>query len=210
MGTSVVTPIYFSLHSGHFLSSLRNRAMSRSGQPIPWYSYSAVDFLGHRNYEGRAILEFGAGQSTLFWAKRCGKMLALEGDPGWFKELSAKIPSHVTLKLVSLENRSRCVKEVQEKLREYGGKFDLVIIDGLYREEMAKLSIHCVNKGGAIVVDDTEGYGFFETLRDSGFQRIDFFGHAPGVLLPHCTSIYFKEGCFLFDASVPIPDIAFE
>lgn len=206
VGTSLVTPVYFSFRSGHFLSSIRNKASDRTGEPIPWYSYPAVDFLKHRDYGGRTVLEFGGGQSTLFWAKRCRKVLSFEGDPVWHKELKAKIPSHVDLKLVSVKNPSVCLKEVREKLREDGcGKFDLIIIDGLYRRELAELSVDWVGPGGAIIADNSEGYGFFEVFKDSDFQRVDFFGHAPGVLLPHTTSIYFKGECFLFKASIQIP-----
>ncbi len=209
VGTSLITPLYFSVHSGHFLSSMKGRAVNRSGQPIPWYSYPAIDFLSQRRYEHRTVLEFGAGHSTLFWAKRCSKVLAFESDPGWLKELSTKVPPHVDLQQVSPESPSRCVEGVRETLRERGdGKFDLIVIDGLYRQEMAELSRHWVNPTGAIIVDDAEGYGCFEAFKDSDFQRVDFFGHTPGVLLPHCTSIYFRQGCFLFDPAIPIHDVA--
>lgn len=211
IGISLATPIYFSLHSGHWLSSIKNRAVDRRGRPIPWYSYPAIDFLSQRSYADRTILEFGAGQSTLFWAKRCSKVLAFEGDVAWFRKLVSQAPPNVDLKPVSLGDPNRCLEEIQKKLSESDyGKFDLIVIDGLYRREVAELSMHWVKPTGAIVVDNAEGYGFFEAFKGKGFQRVDFFGHAPGILLPHCTSIYFKASCFLFDASIGIPDIAFE
>jgi hypothetical protein len=27
---------------------------------------------------------------------------------------------------------------------------------------------------------------------------VDFYGHAPGVILPHCTSVFFKGSAFVF------------
>jgi hypothetical protein len=44
---------------------------------------------------------------------------------------------------------------------------------------------------------------FYSGFRDSGLSRVDFYGNAPGVVLPHCTSIYFRA-TFVFDPSVPI------
>lgn len=73
---------------------------------------------------------------------------------------------------------------------------------------MIEIACEVVSESGAIVCDNAEGYGFFEGFRDRGFQRVDFFGHAPGVNLPHCTSIFFKPGAFLFDSGFPILVIA--
>ncbi len=211
IGTSVATPIYFSRHSGHFLSSMKNRSVDRTGEPIPWYSYPAIDFLNQRNHSHRSVLEFGAGCSTLFWAKRCGKVLAFEGNPRWFHELNAKLPSNVDLKAISVDSRGRWLRQVEEVLRQGGyGKFDLVVIDGLHRKDLARLSTQWVHHEGAVVADDAESWGCCESFKDLGFQRVDFFGHAPATFLPHCTSIYFKEGCYLFDSSVPIPDLVFK
>lgn len=204
----MATPVYFSRRSGHFLSCMKNRAVNQEGEPIPWYSYPAVDFLRSRDHSGRSVLEFGAGYSTLFWAKQCRKVVAFEGDPRWLKELEAKIPPGAELRAISQESPGRCLQEAQEKLADGGyGKFDLVIIDGLHRERLVELSARWVSPGGAIITDNTESYGFLDAFQGIGFQRIDFFGHAPGVLLPHCTSVHFKEGCYLFDPASPVPDI---
>jgi hypothetical protein len=27
---------------------------------------------------------------------------------------------------------------------------------------------------------------------------VDFYGHAPGVILPHCTAVFFKGRAFVF------------
>ena len=56
----------------------------------------------------------------------------------------------------------------------------------------------------------TESYGFYKATRKLDIERIDFFGHSPGVILPHCTPSYFRNHCFLFDAKYKIPDMATE
>ena len=67
-----------------------------------------------------------------------------------------------------------------------------------------------VTDTGIIICDNAEGYGFYEGFRGRGFHRVDFFGNAPGVVLPHCTSIFFRPGSFVFDPKYPIPVIARE
>ena len=57
------------------------RAVDKKGDPIPWYTYPAIDFLLLRDYRDKNILEFGSGQSTLWWAARAKFVLSLEEDP---------------------------------------------------------------------------------------------------------------------------------
>ena len=41
--------------------------------------------------------------------------------------------------------------------------------------------------------------GSLKLMKEKKFCRIDFFGYAPGVIIPHSTSIFFKENSFIFD-----------
>jgi len=65
LSTALVTPVIFAVATGHFKSSIRRRAVTRGGQPIPWYTYPCIDFLATRKLADLRILEAGAGQSTL-------------------------------------------------------------------------------------------------------------------------------------------------
>jgi len=89
-------------------------------------------------------------------------------------------------------------------------KFDVVIIDGMFRVEMINIALQYVSEGGCIIFDDSEGYKLPLRFKDSGLQRIDFYGNCPGVILPHCTSILLKQNCFIIDGSFPIENIATE
>lgn len=83
--------------------------------------------------------------------------------------------------------------------------FDIVIIDGLFREQMIDIACKVVSPNGAIICDNAEGYGFYDGFKNRRLNRVDFFGHAPGVILPHCTSIFFTNNCFLFNAHNKVP-----
>jgi len=186
-------------------------AVSKSGDPLPWYTYPSIDFLKYRSYNDRTILEFGAGQSTFWWAQRAKRVVSLEGDEVWFQKLKPHVSSNVELHLVPVDKPRACIEAVNrilDSLSEF--RFDVIVIDGLWRYEMIDIAIRVVSDTGIIVCDNAEGYGFFDGFRSRGFQRVDFFGNAPGVVLPHCTSIFFRPGSFVFDSEYPIPVIAKE
>jgi hypothetical protein len=53
--TAVITPVDFAFRSGHARSSFANRAVTAGGQPLPWYTYPAIDFLQARDFSDRTI-----------------------------------------------------------------------------------------------------------------------------------------------------------
>ena len=85
LATAILTPVHFSVRTGHFRSSLRRRAADSEGNSIPWYTYPMIDFLKHKEYTGRAVLEFGAGQSTHWWAQRAAQVISFEANQVWYE-----------------------------------------------------------------------------------------------------------------------------
>ncbi len=81
--TAFLTPVRWSLISGHFRSSLARRAMARDGTPVPWYTYPAIAFLAQRDFRNKNVLEFGGGQSTFWWAGRARSVTVIEEDARW-------------------------------------------------------------------------------------------------------------------------------
>ena len=186
-------------------------AVSRSGDPLPWYTYPCIDFLKYRSYEDKTVLEFGAGQSTLWWARRARHVVAFEEDEAWYQQLKTRVPVNVELQLVPIDSPSACVEAINRILSlQPDPRFDVVVIDGLWRYQLIDIAVRVVKETGVIVCDNAEGYGFYEGFKDRNFYRVDFFGNTPGVVLPHCTSIFFRPGSFVFDPKHPIPVIAAE
>jgi|SRR5689334_1502736 hypothetical protein len=59
LGTGVITPVRFSLRTGHWKSSMAMSARAANGRPVPWYTYPAIDFLAQRDFQDRNVLEIG-------------------------------------------------------------------------------------------------------------------------------------------------------
>lgn len=215
LAAAILTPIIFSKRTGHFRSSLRARSVDRQGNPIPWYTYPAFDFLAGKDYTGKRILEFGAGHSTLWWMQRAAEVVGIEGSEAWVGILKTRVDKNVTLHLMRSAN-----DDLRPLLK--GRQFDLIVIDGpdgtgCNRAQAAQfiIDLNLLASGGAIIFDDSEGS--FDTpgnewqksaeninyFRQHGFQRVDFFGYAPAQLQWRCTSIFFKHPCFLFEGKEP-------
>jgi hypothetical protein len=209
LGTAILGPTLFAYQTGYWRSAFKRAALSKNNTPLPWYTYPSIDFLKYRNYEDKVVLEFGGGQSTLWWAERAKNVVTLEGDKEWYEKIKGNMPDNVTLSYVSMESREVNVNQVIESLANNGyDKYDVIIIDGLHRFEMIDIAINHLKEDGIIICDNAEGYGFYDGFKGKELSRVDFFGNAPGTVLPHSTSIYFSPLSFVFKASFPIPVIA--
>ncbi len=202
VGTAVLTPIAFSLRTGHFRSALRTQAVDAAGDPLPWYTYPAIEFLAHQDVADKRVLEWGAGQSTVWWTRRAASVTAFDSDPAWVEWVRRAAPRAV------LHNVPDDLTGVDRFLA--GATFDLIVIDGLDRDRCARRSVDLLADGGAIIFDNSEGYWgpegeypILDLFREQGFQRVDFYGYAPGVFWPHCTSVFFRSHCFLFSGAAP-------
>jgi hypothetical protein len=197
--TAFVGPYWIASRSGHWRSAFAERAMDVSGLPIPWYTYPCIEFLQARDYSGRRVLEFGGGQSTAWWSKRAGEVVTLDYDPSWIAPAS-----NVTVIPIARDHPDKCVELARAALSN-SNRFDLIVIDGLVRARLFPVARSLINETGALIIDNSAtAPGMIEAMQNSGLARVDFYGQAPGILLPQCTSILFRDGCFLFDPSAPV------
>lgn len=191
--TAALTPLSFTVTSGHWRSALLRRVVGPQGAILPWYTYPATAYLSSLDLAGCEVLEFGAGQSTLWWAGRVRSVLAVEGDPRWYGYVTALVDGtgNVT---VSLEQDPAKYPQLLS-----GHSFDIVVVDGGDRLRAATAGAAALRPGGLLVLDDSEGYWgeagrypILDLLRDRGLSRIDFAGYAPAVAHPRCTSVFFS------------------
>jgi hypothetical protein len=199
--TAILTPFYFTLRTGHFKSALRAKAVDRAGRAIPWYTYSCVDFLRDKDFSTCRVLEFGSGQSTLWWAGRSERVLTFEADEAWYQAVSKQMPDNVEIHHVPYD-----LAGVGDIIGDR--TFDVIIVDGLDRAEACRLAAPHLAERGALLLDNAEGYDVvMERFRAEGLSRIDFYGHAAGVILPHCTCVFFRGECFLLEGRAdPVGD----
>ena len=206
VGTALLTPLNFSINTGHFRSSIARKAYDSNGNPTPWYTFPAIDFLSTIDFTDQSVLEFGGGQSTIWWSRRALYVLSIDNDAQWFNLISPQIKEHTNVDFLLCED----LVEYANKPR--GKQFDLIVIDGGDRYLCARTALEYLKERGAIVLDDSEGtwggdddgtHPIIELFKNAGFMRIDFYGYAPGVIKPHCTSIFFKDRARIFENMNP-------
>lgn len=202
--TALTTPFRFSAVTGHFRSSLARAACSREGLPLPWYTYPAIDFLAQRDFAGRHVLEIGGGQSTLWWQARAKSVLTIEGDRDWYQRIAGQMATNVSIHHVPVEPDDS-LAQIRQLIDKHGTqKFDVIVVDGHRRRELAAMAFEYLAPRGAILLDNAEGYGFHEEIRARHCRKVDFYGFAPGVSLRHCTSLVWVDDCFLLMPEIPI------
>lgn len=118
----------------------------------PWISYAAqseIDaFLTSR--PTARILEFGSGQSTAWYAERCKEIVSLENNRAWFDRISPQLSAIQGIDY-------RFVGEPQSYAHpDVNGEFDLVMIDGPWRDLCAESAMAVIKVDGVIYLDNSD------------------------------------------------------
>lgn len=205
LGNAFFTPVIISYETGHFFSAILNKPLDKKFKALPWYTYPAINFLDNFNYSKITIIEFGSGNSTFWWAHRAEKVISFENDKEWFNIINKNKIDNIDLNFVD----SKFLGE-KEIIKIRSRKYNIIIIDGnIDRYQTLEVSEQYLTDDGFIIIDNSEGYfeennkfknfPMINLLKEKNYMRIDFYGYVPGLILPHSTSIFFKNSCFLFD-----------
>ena len=180
---------------GWFNSFDNQQAMDRDGKPLPWVTYSFIDFITPRLNKELTIFEYGSGSSTLFYAKNVKRVVSVEHDQAWINKIIKDKPANSEMIFSKLEPNG----EYANKANSLGEKFDIIIVDGRDRVNCCKNSIQALSPEGVIVLDDSEREKYDEArvfLKNKGFKELSFSGIAPGLFYLKATSVFYKsENC---------------
>jgi precorrin-6B methylase 2 len=177
---------------GWFKSRGRYQAIDANNDPIPWFTYAAIEFLSSRVRSNMNVFEYGCGNGTLWWAKKINRIYCVEHDSIWFERIQKKVPANVELSYCDLDYDGNYCKAICN----YGIKFDIVIVDGRDRVNCVKASVDYLKNDGVLILDDSnrEKYsGALSELYMRGFRRIEFKGLGP-ISKHICeTSIFYRN-----------------
>jgi hypothetical protein len=186
--------------SGWLLSIATGRPVDLAGQPIPWMNYAAIDFIGQKINANMRVFEWGAGFSSLWFASKVMEVVSVEDNIEWYQELTPQLPENV--KIMCLPNEAEYVSSITKE----AGDFDVIVIDGSFRNECASMCAAKLTQNGMVIFDNSDGNEFdqsMEYFNKEGFFRIDFWGLIPSYLYKNCTSILFRNADFLKNDSPP-------
>jgi hypothetical protein len=165
--------------------------VDQDNNPIPWVTYSFIDFIKERLNSKHTIFEFGSGNSTYFYAKYAGKVVSVEHDKDWYDKIIKSKPENAELifcELVRDGDYCRTPLSLKEK-------FDIIIVDGRDRVNCCKQAVNALSANGIIVLDDSERDFYNEGINfllANGFKHLSFTGISPGLFYRKSTSVFYK------------------
>lgn len=173
---------------GQFRSIAARGPVDGAGAPIPWYTYPALEYLKNFDFSDCEVFEFGAGNSSRFWAGLAKRIVSVENDPHWFEQVRRIAASNQLTLLCENEEDYVAALGRQEQ------SFDVIVIDGKWRERCADESVGCLKIGGLIILDNSDRHhDVCAHLRGSGFFQIDFNGFGPINGYCWTTSVFVKS-----------------
>jgi hypothetical protein len=175
---------------GWWRSFREGRCVNAAGEPIPWLTYPAIDFLTQLDYADKDVFEYGSGSSTLFWSRRARRIVSVEHDREWHDKLRPQLPAHCEL-ILAKPDAEIFAAQIANR-----GEFDVIVVDGTgeSRPLCCRQALTHLRHGGMIVLDNSDLWpGSAAILRGAGLIQVDFTGFAPLQSHAHTTSVFFSR-----------------
>lgn len=122
-------------------------------QQLPWLGYRAVRHLDKLIRPSWRILEYGSGMSSLFFAKRCSQLVSIESDREWFSAMLRRF-NESGIQNVNYRLCGPSFYATHSDLSD--GTFDLVVVDGIARDQCAVEALRVVRPGGYVFYDNSD------------------------------------------------------
>jgi len=180
--------------TGWFRSFREGASIDKQGNPLPWFTYSAIEFLKDRIPNDVVIFEYGSGMGTLWWAMYASRLDVVEDNQLWINKIEIQLP--VNVNLIYRQSDDGYVSVIRDTKR----KYDIIVVDGKNRYECCKESVLCLNSHGIIVLDDTDRpkqHKAVNFLKENGFRQLSFRGFSPIEFIECETSVFYREGNLL-------------
>lgn len=178
---------------GWFRSFREQASVDAKGEPLPWFTYPAIEFISKRINIEMSVFEYGCGGSTLWWAKRLNEVISIEHDRDWYEKVVNDVPLNVKLYQIDLTYGGAYSRKVME----YEKRFDVVVVDGRDRVNCVKNSLKALKNTGVIIFDNSDRKEYSEGvsfLLENRFNKIEFVGLCPIVNCKSETSIFYRTG----------------
>lgn len=174
---------------GWIATRAQGRATDKDGNPIPWFTYPAIELLSARARPDWRVLEFGAGMGTLWWSGKVGSVTAVEHAPAWAEQVAAKCKAKILL-------TSEASAEAYMQPALDGAPYDVVIVDGIFRNECLDVAAQLVGPSGIVILDDAQRSDYapgVARLLDLGYRMLPLHGPQPVSKHPGCTAIFYRD-----------------
>ncbi len=168
------------------------------GAPIPWYTYPAIEYLGRLNPSGWKIFEYGSGNSTEYWVRRGARVISVEHDAVWHARMRAQALDRCIL--LHRPDRAAYARAILET----NDAFDIVVVDGVWREDCAAAALQRLKPDGILILDNSDWYHEVGAwIRSRGYHEVSFSGFGPVNDYTWTTSIFLPSAMRLLERLGP-------
>lgn len=139
------------------------RVDPENGLVEPWLTWDFMEWVKKMDLSDKTILELGAGRSTAWWRKKAKWVDSIEANPEWAIQAMKDCQDN------NLTNGEMFFAEIpdgmaDQYLEKYTSlipkekRYDIIIIDGIYRTEMIAWGIKHLqaNNGGYLFIDNLD------------------------------------------------------
>jgi glycosyltransferase involved in cell wall biosynthesis len=187
-------PRSFVVKSG-WADTIATQVSSWNGAIVPWFNYAFLHFLTSKAcsaWRTWRVLEFGSGYSTIWWSRRVGEVISIEHNAEWIALISKLLSPNATILTRTPTDPDAYIETAFEQ----AGLFEVIIIDGIHRENFTPMLASKLAEGGVIILDNSERSAYRPLKAgfiSSGFKEIEFFGIAPMTQAATVTSVFYKD-----------------
>ena len=221
MSFKAMTPKIAGFRPGPTLLRIRQKARRFKSMPDrPYLSDGAIRRIEEMLMSPISIMEYGAGASTVYFAKRGARVLSVETDPDFAKKIQRKVnklrssditiltptigptrqwgfPKDDTLTQRNLSNWREYVEGPWRHAEASEFSPDVVLVDGRFRVASAAYSLIRLaqnERGGTLIFDDydREEYKPIHALviEEQVEGKTAFLRRRPDVDLQTCQAVY--------------------
>lgn len=145
----------------YVVARLREMVYQRRNGDLPWLTEEANRFLQAYLLPSDVGVEFGSGRSTLWLASHVGRLVSVEHDKEWHRQIAEALMQKQVLNVDyrylagdvnDMKGMAAAICGITDGLPP--GQFDFVLVDGVCRDLCAREALRLLRPGGMLVIDN--------------------------------------------------------
>lgn len=121
-----------------------------NGLVLPYYTRPCLDWLQSLDLRDKIVFEYGLGASTIWYADKCKRVYGVESNSDWFLAVTKEKTHNKFCGFTDIPGQY--IKSIES----WGELYDIIIVDGIHRDECILSSIPFLKKSGFFIVDNWE------------------------------------------------------
>jgi len=144
------------LNFKYIIGVFRKIYLESKNKNEPWLTNDSIKFISSWIKPDDVILEFGGGQSTIWFAKISNHVTSVEHNQNWYKTTKKYIKDNSTKADLILGTSKNEYLKVLKNFSD--NSIDICLVDGEWRRDCILGVFNKIKKGGLIILDNAETY----------------------------------------------------